>query len=113
MAETPLGEQKTTGKPKEVMQLSEAVHIVNAAIKAEKERLKRIAESEGEGPIMLEGWTTSCYYVQLMIDPAKVAPIMLDYWYPVYRVLEEEPPQEMWDAMARLVGLEEVCSVDL
>ena len=60
------------------MQLSEAVHIVNAAIKAEKERLKRIAESEGEGPIMLEGWTTSCYYVQLMIDPAKVAPIMLD-----------------------------------
>lgn len=113
MAETPSGEQKSTGKAKENMQLSEAVRIVNAAIDAETKRLKNIAESEDQGPIMLEGRTTSCYYVQLMIDPAKIAPIMLDYWYPVYRILEEDAPQAMWDELARLVGLDEVISVDL
>ena len=86
MGETPSGETKSTDKAKESMKLSEAVRIVKAAIDAETRRLKQLAESEEEGPIMLEGRTTSCYYVQLMIDPAKVAPVMLDYWYPAYRV---------------------------
>lgn len=113
MAETPSGEQKSTDKTKETMQLSEAVRIVNSAIDAETKRLKSITESEDQGPIMLEGRTTSCYYVQLMIDPAKVAPIMLDYWYPAYKVLEEDAPQGMWDELARLVGLDEVISVDI
>ena len=113
MAETPSGEQKSTDKTKETMQLSEAVRIVNSAIDAETKRLKSITESEDQGPIMLEGRTTSCYYVQLMIDPAKVAPIMLDYWYPAYKVLEEDAPQGMWDELARLVGLDEIISVDI
>lgn len=38
---------------------------------------------------------------------------LLDYWYPVYKVLEEEAPQGMWDELARLVGLDSVFSVDL
>ena len=113
MAETPSGEQKSTGKAKEAMQLSEAVRIVNAAIDAETKRLKQIAEGECQEPIMLEGRTTSCYYVQLMIDPAKVAPVMLDYWYPVYKVLEEDAPQAMWDELAEMVGLGEVYGGDI
>ena len=113
MAETPSGEQESTDKTKGAMQLPEAVRIVNAAIKAEEEHLRQISEGECQEPIMLEGRTTSCYYVQLMIDPAKVAPIMLDYWYPAYKVLEEDAPQGMWDELARLVGLDEVISVDI
>ena len=113
MTETPPGEQKSTDKAKETVPLHEAVRIVNAAIKAEEDRLKRISKSEGDEPAMMEGMTTERFFVQLMIDPAKVAKIMLDYWYPVYRILGEEAPQEMWDTMARMVGLDEVCSVDL
>ena len=113
MAETPSGEQKTTDKAKEAMQLSEAVRIVKAAIKSEEDRLKRIANSEGEAPVMMEGMTAERFFVQLMIDPATVAKIMLDYWYPVYSVLGEDAPPDMWDAMSRMVGLDEVSSVDL
>lgn len=113
MAETPTGEQKSTDKTNKDTPLSEAVRIVNAAIKAEEDHLKRIAESECESPVMLEGRTATCYFVQMMIDPAKAAQIMLDYQYPIYKVLGEDAPQDMWDAMARMVGLDDVCSVDL
>lgn len=113
MAETPSGEPKSTDKAKEAMQLSEAVRIVKAAIKSEEDRLKRIANSEGEAPVMMEGMTAERFLVHLMIDPAIVAKIMLDYWYPVCSVLGEDAPLDMWGAMARMVGLEEVSSVDL
>ncbi len=112
MAEKPLGD-KAAEKAAEPMKLAEAVRIVNAAIEEETRRLKEIAATEALEPIMLEGRTVSCYYVQLMIDPAKAAPVMLDYCYPMYKVLEEDAPQEMWDALARLVGLDEVISVDI
>lgn len=113
MAETPSGEQKTTDEAKEAMQQFEAVRIVNAAIKSAEDRLKRIANSEGEALVEMEGITTEGFLVHLMIDPATVAKIMLDYWYPVYSVLGEDAPPDMWDAMARMVGLDEVSSVDL
>ena len=113
MTETPSGEQKSTDKTKETMQLSEAVRIVKAAIDAEEKRLEQIAEGTDQDPIMLEGETSAGYAVQMMVDPAKVARIMLDYWYPVYRVLEEDAPQEMWEALAKMVGLEEVGGVDI
>jgi hypothetical protein len=50
------------------MQLSEAVRIVKAAIKFRGDRLKRIANSEGEAPVMMEGMTAERFLVQLMID---------------------------------------------
>ena len=113
MTETPSGEQKSTDKTKETMQLSEAVRIVKAAIDAEEKRLEQIAEGTDQEPIMLEGETSAGYDVQMMIDPAEVARIMLEYWYPVYKVLEEDAPQEMWEALAKMVGLEEVYGVDI
>ena len=113
MAETPSGEQKTTDEAKEAMQQCEAVRIVNAAIKSAEDRLKRIANSEGAAPVEMEGITTEGFTVYLMIDPATVAKIMLDYRYSIYSVLWKDAPLAMWDAMARMVGLDAVSSVDL
>lgn len=113
MTESTTGEQKTTDKTKEAQELSKAVRIVNAAIKAEEDHLRQIANEKEGDPILLEGQTTAGCYAHIMVDPAKVAKIMLDYWYPVYRVLEEEAPQGMWNELARMVGLDNVFSVDL
>jgi len=113
MKEPDTGGQKSTGKAKPDMSLSEAVRIVRAAIKAEENRLQQIAGSQEEDPVMLEGETSTGYIVHVMSDPAKVAKVMLDYDYQLYKVLEEDWPQEMWDALARMVGLEGVYSVDM
>ena len=113
MAQSTTGEQKTTDNTKPDIPLSEAVRIVRAAIKAEEDRLQRIADSQEEEPIMLEGETSAGYIVHVMSDPAKVAKVLLDYDYPLYKVLEEDWPQEMWDALAQMVGLESVYSVDM
>ena len=48
-----------------------------------------------------------------MVGPKDVAKILLEYDYPVWRVLEEEAPDEMWGDLGRKFGLEHVCSVDL
>lgn len=109
MTEPTTGEQESTDKTK----LSEAVRIVREAISNEENRLKQVADEKEGDPVMLEGETTAGYAVQMMVDPAQVAKIMLDYWYPVYKVLEEEAPQGMWDELARMVGLDSVFSVDL
>lgn len=109
MTEPTTGEQKSTDKTK----LSEAVRIVQEAISAEENRLKQITGGEEDDPILLEGETSTGHIVQMMIDPAKVAKIMLDYGYPLYKVLEEDAPQGMWDELARMVGLDSVFSVDL
>lgn len=62
---------------------------------------------------MLEGETSAGFTVQVMVDPARMAKVMLDYDYPLYTVLEDDCPQEMWNALARMVGLESVYSVDI
>ncbi len=113
MAEEQVGEKKSSTEKKESMELAEAVRIVNAAIKAETERLERITKEEEQDPIIIEGETSTGYQVQLMFDPAKAAKIMLDYWYPAYKVLGEEAPREMWDSLARQAGLEDVYYVDI
>lgn len=113
MTEPKTGEQKSTENAKPALELSEAVRIVRAAIKAEEERLQQIAGGQEEEPIMLEGETSTGYIVHVMSDPAKVAKVMLDYDYPLYNVLEEDLPQEMWDALARMVGLDSVFSLDM
>lgn len=113
MAQSTTGEQKPTEKTQPDIPLSEAVRIVRAAIKAEEDRLQRIADSQEEEPIMLEGETSAGYIVHVMSDPAKVAKVLLDYDYPLYKALEEDWPQDMWEALAQMVGLESVYSVDM
>ena len=94
-------------------ELSKAIDIVRTAIRAEEKRLQEIADGTEQDPVMLEGSTTQAYSVQMMIDPSKVAKVMLDYQYPLYRIIGEDAPQEMWDELARMVGLEEVYAVDI
>lgn len=93
--------------------LEDAVRIVREAIKAKEEKYKQIANTEEGTPVMLEGMTVKGYGCTLMVDPKDVAQVFLEYNYPVWSVLEEEPPIGMWDDLARIYGLETVSSVDL
>ena len=113
MTKATTGEQKSTDQANELMTLSEAVRIVREAINAEENRLKGIANSEENDPVMLEGETSTGYYAQMLVGSAKAAKIMLDYQYPLYKVLQEDAPQGMWDELARMTGLYSVCTVDL
>ena len=113
MTNATTGEQQSTDKAKEAMALSEAVRIVREAISAEENRLKQIAKDEEADPVLLEGYTDTGYRVEVMVDSAKIARIMLDYNHPLYTVLGDDSPQGMWDEMARMVGLRDVGSVDL
>ncbi len=101
-------------KPKSTeMQLEEAVRIVNEAIKAKRENLEAMAKSFDESPVELEGTTTTGYSCVMMVDPKEVAQIYLNHDFPVWRILEEDGPTEMWDDMARHFGLGKVDDVDL
>lgn len=113
MTEPKPGEQKPTEKINPEQTLAEAVRIVRKAISDEEDRLEEIANSQDGDPVMLEGETSADYVVHVMADPAKVARIMLDFQHPLFKVLGEDSPQEMWDELARLVGLERVYSVDM
>lgn len=93
--------------------LISAVKLVNEVIIAEYKRLEEISKTEEGEPIMVEGETTAGYFCQLMVDPKDVAKIMLDYNYPVWRVLEEDAPDGMWEDLGCKFGLAHVCSVDL
>lgn len=95
------------------MKLREAVRIVNAAVAAEEKRLQEIAEKTGQDSILLEGETEVGCYARLMADPSMVAKVMLDYGYPMYRVLDAEAPQGMWDELARMTGLASVFAADI
>lgn len=93
--------------------LASAVKLVNEAIAAEHKRLEILAKTEENDPILVEGETSAGYYCQMMVDPKDVASIMLDYNYPVWRVLEEDAPDNMWEELGYKFGLAHVCSVDL
>ena len=94
-------------------ELAKAVKLVQEAIRAEEARLEKIAHSSEESPIMLEGTTSTGYFCQMMIDPKEAAQVLLDYQYPVWKVLEEESPIEMWDRLSDIYGLDAVSSVDI
>lgn len=94
-------------------ELSAAVKLVNEAIVAEYKRLETLAKPEENDPILVEGETSAGYYCQMMVDPKDVARILLDYNYPVWRVIEEDMPDGMWEDLGRKFGLDHVCSVDL
>lgn len=94
-------------------ELSKAIDLVRAAIHAEEKRFQAIANGTEQDPIMLEGSTSLGYQVRMILDPSKVARVMLDYEYPMYSVLGEDAPQGMWDELARMVGLHDVYCVDI
>ena len=73
-----------------------------------------VANENGQDySIMVEGETTAGYFCQLMVNPQEVAKILLEYDYPVWRVLGADAPDAMWEDLGRKFGLEHVCSVDL
>ena len=64
-------------------------------------------------PVMVEAETSTGYYCQLMVDPRHIAPILLKYDYPTYRVLEDDAPHDMWRELGEELGVEIVTSFDL
>lgn len=93
--------------------LAEAVKIVNLAIDNKRKQLEAIRQEEDPDPILLEGETSAGYLVQLMIDPKDVIGICLNYDFCTFSILEDDFPDDMWDALARVTGLESVFSIDL
>ncbi len=98
---------------KENEKLSAAVKLVNEAIAAEHKRLEALAKAEENDPVLVEGETSAGYYCQMMVNPKDIARILLDYNYPVWRVLEEDAPDGMWEDLGRKFGLTTVSSFDL
>lgn len=93
---------------------AKACEVVKSAISDYRTKLEAISLSIDDlDPIMVEGETKTGYCCQLMVDPKEVASILLDYDYPVFAVLKEEPLQAMWDDLADRFGLDSVSSFDL
>lgn len=108
--------QKMTTEKKELIReenLTAAIKLVNDEIAAYENELRKIRDGQDQDPIMVEGETKTGYYCQLMVDPAKAARIMLDYDYPKYKILGDDAPEEMWQALADEYGLDSVSSIDL
>jgi len=106
--------EKLTEKPKSPLpDLAEAVRTVREAIRSEEKRLKAIADTDEQPPVLLEGTTSTGHEANIMVDPKEIARIMLDYDFPVYQVLDEEASPDMWNTMARMAGLESASGVDL
>lgn len=100
-------------KRQEKERLAEAVKLVNRAIDAEYKRLREIAETEEDDPIMLEGETTTGHVCRMLVDPQEVAKIVLEHDYPVWHVLEQDYPDAMWEELGRKYGLAVAYSIDL
>ena len=110
---TAIQEMDETIKRRNDEKLAEAVKLVNDAIMAEYKRLEKIAKTEEDDPILIEGETTAGYFCHLMVDPQDVAKIALEYNYPVWHILQQDYPDGMWEELGRKFGLETVCSMDL
>ena len=95
------------------IKLEDAVAVVQKEICDLRAKYESVAKTEEQDPIMVEGETSAGYFCQLMVDPKDVAKVLLEYDYPVWRVLEEDAPDAMWEDLGRRFGLEHVCSVDL
>ena len=94
-------------------ELENALRIVRDAIEAEDDRLARIAKSEGNDAVNLEGLTSLGYTATVKVPAKKVAEIMRDYDYAIYRILGMGSSYGMWEDLARLAGLKEVGYVDM
>lgn len=99
-----------------ILELKKAVEMVNEAISIERTKLEALTllkEDATPDPICIEGETETGYYCQMMVDPRDAARILLDYDYPMYKVLGEDFPEEMWNELGRKFGIKSVSSIDL
>lgn len=93
-----------------------ALELVKQAISDRRtvfEAITLLKEDATPEPVMVEAETRTGHYCQMMVDPREIAPIILKYDYPIYKVLEEEPPQRMWYELAEKLGVDVVTSFDL
>lgn len=112
MTKESTGDKKTDTSSIQIS-LSDAVQIVNTAIRSVENQLIKMANRDEQDPVMLEGETTYGYPVHMMVDPKLVAKIMCEFNYATCYVLQGDAPAEMWDELARRVGLGEVSFVDM
>ncbi len=98
---------------KQETSLGDAVEMVKAEIDKQTKYYEKIASTDNQTPVMLDGVTTTGYNCGVMVDPKEVAKVFLDYDYPACLVLDNEPSSDMWYTLARKLGLDEVCGVDI
>ena len=110
---TAIQEMDETAKRRKNEKLAEAVKLVSEAIREEWSTYSKIAETDEQDPVMVEGLTSRGCNAHVMVDPKPIARIFLNYNYPMIKVLGEDAPQSMWDNIAEHVGLEEAFGVDL
>lgn len=106
-------EEHTGGQKAAEDTLSDAVRQVNAKITDLRAKLERIAQDTEASPVSVDGGTSTGCYATAQVARNEVAEVMLRYDYPVWHVLEEDAPDEMWDEIARLAGFEHASSVDI
>ena len=92
--------------------LSKAKKTVMDAINKERARIKKIAETEEQDLILLEGETSTGYWCHLMVDPKEVAKILYEWDFAAWNFLDMDCPQEMWDELSKKYGIT-VGSVDI
>lgn len=97
-------------------ELEHAREIINQKISDERTKLEAFTLLKPDAtpdPVCIEGETETGYYCQMMVDPRDIAPILLEHQYPVFKVLQEDFPDEMWRELAQKLGLDIISSVDL
>lgn len=112
MTEKDSGDQLSTKEARE-QAVSDAVRLVNAEIEAVREHLEDIAQAIDASPVMVEGRTFTNCDAQVMVNPSKIAKIMLKYEYHLWDTLQQEVSYDMWLDIARTVGLKNASCVDI
>lgn len=112
MQEKHSGDQISTNKTQKEA-ISEATRLINNEIRKERKRLEDISQTEDADPIRVEGETFTGYYAEIMVEPSKVAEIMLKYNYHFWDTLGQDAPDGMWRNIADMVGLRIVSFVDI
>lgn len=97
-------------------ELAHAREIINQKISDERTKLEAFTLLKPDAtphPVCVEGETETGYYCQMMVDPRDVAPILLNHNYPVFKAVQEDFPDAMWEELAQKLGLDSISSVDL
>ena len=91
------------------------IEPVNKRIIAEYSRLEAIIDTPAgkREYIKVRGETHKGCLVELTVDPGPISQIMLDYDYPIYRVLLWLNPRGMSERIARYLGLKKVFQVQI
>lgn len=94
--------------------LEEAVKLVNEAIARKCQELEEMLDEDKRGDLIeIEGETRTGYIVRSLVEPPRVAQILLNHDYAMYSVLGEDFQEDMWHDLADEMGLESVFSIDV